>query len=160
MLLLSATRSEIMSYFPPGFAVAEVGVAEGQNACNLLDRLAPKRLHLIDPWRFQDISDYIVDANNTTDEEGDRRYANVLAMFSKPIGAGTVEVHRALSTEAATTFPDEYFDLVYIDANHTYSACLADLSAFDKKVKRSGFILGTIRRSLWPEQAIMAWFKR
>jgi hypothetical protein len=142
MLLLNAPRSDVLSYFPRGFVAAEVGVAEGGHARQLLDRLAPKKLHLIDPWRFQDIPDYVTDANNTTDEEGDRRYNGVLAMFDRAIRDGTVEVHRALSTEIANKFPDEYFDFVYIDANHTYSACLEDLCALDPKVKRTGFILG------------------
>ena len=126
---------------PRGIA-AEIGTAEAYYAGYLLAGLRPKKLHLIDPWRFQDVPHYLKDANNTTDEEGDRRYKAVLDKFEEPIRAGVVEVHRALSTEIADSFPDEYFDFIHIDGNHAYSACFADLQAFDRKVKRTGFITG------------------
>lgn len=44
--------------------------------------------------------------------------------------------------EAAEDFPDEYFDWVYIDANHQYDFIREDLKIYYKKVKRGGFITG------------------
>jgi len=142
VLLLNANRNDILSCIAPRGVAAEIGVAEGGYSECLLARLKPKKLHLIDPWRFQDSPDYVMDANNTSDEEGERRYKGVLEKFAEPIRAGVVKVHRALSTEIAESFPDEYFDFIHIDANHTYSGCLADLRALDHKVKRTGFITG------------------
>jgi hypothetical protein len=142
MLLINARRIDILDCFPQGGVAAEIGTAEGYFADYLLKGLKPKSLHLIDPWRFQDLPDYVQDANNTTDAEGDRRHNAVLKKFEKPIGAGVVKVHRALSTEVAASFPDEYFDFIHVDGNHTYSACLEDLRIFDKKVKPNGFITG------------------
>lgn len=142
MLLINATRIDILSCVAPRGVAAEIGTAEAFFAGYMLAGLKPKKLHLIDPWRFQDIPDYVKDANNTTDEEGNRRYKAVLEKFDEPIRAGIVQVHRTLSTEIADSFPDEYFDFIHIDGNHTYSACLADLYAFDRKVKPTGFITG------------------
>jgi len=142
MLLVNTRRIELLSCIPAGGVAAEIGTAEGYFAGYMLQGLKPRRLHLIDPWRFQDLPDYRQDANNTSDEEGDRRYQAVLEKFKEPIHAGVVKVHRALSTEIADSFPDEYFDFIHIDGNHTYAACLADLHAFDRKVKRTGFITG------------------
>jgi hypothetical protein len=142
MLLINARRIDILNCFPPRGIAAEIGTAEAYFAEYMLKELKPAELHLIDPWRFQDISDYQQDANNTTDEEGDRRHAAVLKKFAEPIRAGIVKVHRALSTDAVNSFPDEYFDFIHVDGNHTYAACLADLYAFDRKVKRHGFITG------------------
>ncbi len=142
MLLINARRIDILNCFAPQGIAAEIGTAEAYFADYMLKELKPKKLHLIDPWRFQDLPDYVKDANNTTDEEGDRRYKAVLGKFDEPIRAGVVKVHRALSTEIADSFPDEYFDFIHIDGNHTYSACLADLYAFDRKVKQTGFITG------------------
>ncbi len=142
MLLVNAGRLNILECLRPGMVAAEIGVAEGDFSDYLLNDMKPSKLHLIDPWRFQDVADYEMDANNTTDAEGDRRYADVQKKFSGVIDAGVVEIHRALSIEIADTFPDEYFDFVYVDAIHTYEGCLADLHAFDKKVKRNGFIAG------------------
>jgi predicted O-methyltransferase YrrM len=142
MLLINATRIDILTCLPPGLVVAEIGVAEGYYSTYLLDNLKPAKLHLIDPWAFQDISGYTIDRNNTSDAEGDRRHRAILDKFAEPIRNGQVEVHRSLSTTTAQTFPDEYFDLVFIDANHSYAACLEDLWAFDPKVKKTGFIMG------------------
>lgn len=126
----------------PGAVAGEIGVAEAFYAGQLLSNLKPARLHLIDPWRFQAIPDYVMDANNTSDEEGDRRCEAVRKKFAEPISAGVVEIHRGLSTDVVDTFPDGYFDFLYVDAIHTYEGCLADLRAFDKKVKRNGLIAG------------------
>jgi len=142
MLLINANRIDILSCMEPGYVAGEIGVAKAYYAGYILSELKPAKLHLIDPWRFQNIPDYVMDANNTTDEEGDRRYNDVCDKFSAAINAGVVKLHRALSTEIVDTFPDEYFDFLHIDAVHTYSGCLADLRAFDRKVKRTGFITG------------------
>jgi hypothetical protein len=139
---MNTRRIELLSCIPSRGVAAEIGTAEGYFAQYMLKGLKPKQLHLIDPWRFQDLPDYQDDANNTSDEEGDRRYNAVLKKFEEPIRAGIVKVHRALSTVIADSFPDEYFDFIHIDGNHTYAACLADLYAFDRKVKRTGFITG------------------
>jgi hypothetical protein len=142
MLLINASRIDMLGFIEPRGVAAEIGTAEAYYAGYLLAGLKPKKLHLIDPWRFQDVADYVQDANNTTDEEGDRRYNAVCAKFEEPVRAGIVEIHRTLSTEIADSFPDEYFDFIHIDGNHTYAACLADLYAFDRKVKPGGFITG------------------
>jgi hypothetical protein len=142
MFLINANRIDILSCVAPERVAAEIGVATGFFAAHMLQWLQPKRLHLIDPWRFQNIPDYVMDENNTSDEEGDRRYKSVLDRFAEPISAGVVHVHRGLSTDIAESFPDEYFDFIHIDANHTYSACLADLRALERKVKPTGFITG------------------
>lgn len=142
MLLLNMNRNDVLKYLPQNGIAAEIGVAVGEYSEHLLNGLNPRALHLIDPWRFQNVPDYLTDRNNTTDEEGDRRYKGVLEKFAPQISNGIVEVHRATSIEIVDSFPDEYFDLVYIDAVHTYTGCLSDLHAFDKKVKRNGFIAG------------------
>ena len=38
-----------------------------------------------------------------------------------------VPVHRMASADAASSFPDGSVDLVFIDADHTYDGCLADI---------------------------------
>jgi len=54
----------------------------------------------------------------------------------------TVELVRKYSVDAAADYPDEYFDYVHIDADHTYDAVLADLNAWWPKVKVGGVISG------------------
>lgn len=49
---------------------------------------------------------------------------------------------KASSTEAAALYPDNSIDVVFIDADHTYEAVLADIKAWYPKVKEGGIIAG------------------
>lgn len=46
------------------------------------------------------------------------------------------------SPDYAANFPDEYFDLIYIDADHTYGGCLTDLINWYPKLKKGGLFFG------------------
>lgn len=142
MLLFNTSRSEMLTCMAPGGIVCEVGTATGNYAERLIENLKPSKLHLIDPWSHQSDADYQLDSDNTTNAEGERRFTFVSERFAGPIGSGQVILNRGLSTNVVDRFPDEYFDLVYIDANHTYAGCLGDLYSFDRKVKRTGFLCG------------------
>ena len=142
MLLLPIARELLLRMLPPNCVVAEVGTAKGEFAANILAHAQARRLHLIDPWLHHAEGEYQKDRNNVSPEECEDRYGLVLEKFADPIASGQVRVHRVGSPEAADLFPDEYFDYVYIDGNHTYEAVLADLRAFDRKVKKDGLILG------------------
>ena len=90
-----------------------------------------------------------------------------------------IHVVRLLSVEAAELFPDEYFDMVYIDAFHTFDAVTQDIKAWLPKVKISGILGGhdynkkSVRRAVdgqftagvwepWPapEKMTRVWLKR
>jgi len=49
---------------------------------------------------------------------------------------------RANSIEASKLFPDGYFDLVFIDADHTYEYVLEDIKTWTPKVCKGGIISG------------------
>jgi len=51
-------------------------------------------------------------------------------------------IHRQYSYKAAATFPDGFFDFLYLDSNHTYEFVLSDLLDIAPKVKPDGLILG------------------
>lgn len=46
------------------------------------------------------------------------------------------------SVEAAATFPDSNFDLVFIDADHSHPGCAADIAAWWPKVVPGGWLSG------------------
>ena len=115
--------------------VGEIGVLRGAFARSIRDTAEPDTLHLIDPWEGTEKRKY-------TSEKMNEAYQDVQNGFRDDIGTGRVVLHRTYSTEAAATFPDHYFDWVYIDAMHDYVSVRADLLAFAPKVKPDGFILG------------------
>ena len=59
----------------------------------------------------------------------------------------SVKIHRGQSLDIARQFQDQYFDVIYIDADHHYDAVLADLVAYAPKLKRGGDIVETIKTS-------------
>jgi predicted O-methyltransferase YrrM len=66
-------------------------------------------------------------------------YAGVSARFSSD---ARVKIKRLRSIDAASTFQDAYFDWVYIDGDHSYSAVMNDLFAWSTKVKPGGILCG------------------
>jgi len=59
-----------------------------------------------------------------------------------------VRVVRKWSVDAAAEFPDGEFDMVFIDAHHTYESCAADIRAWRLKARR--LLCGHDYCSGWP----------
>lgn len=53
-----------------------------------------------------------------------------------------IRIVKENSDKAASRFADEYFDFVYIDADHHYESVLKDIKAWYPKVKNGGIIAG------------------
>lgn len=121
------TRNHLLDALPKGGVVAEVGVAAGDFSRELLARVTPAKLHLIDAWQDARFSD---------------GYAAVEKQFGAEIHAGSVILHRGLSVETLSAFPSEYFDFIYIDTTHAYDLTLLELNAAVLKVKPNGLIGG------------------
>jgi CheY-like chemotaxis protein len=124
---LLPTREALLDELPKGGTVAEIGVAGGDFASEILRRCSVRRLHLIDSWMGE-------------------RYAHTLeevrGRFARELSIGIVEVNRGQSEDVLAGFPDFYFDWVYIDSDHGYSTTLAELSICSRKVKSGGMIAG------------------
>ena len=54
----------------------------------------------------------------------------------------TVRLLRLTSVKAAKLFPDDYFDLVYIDADHTKESVKEDCATWLPKVREGGILCG------------------
>ncbi len=117
-------------------AVAEIGISEGDNF-ELMIKHNPKVAVAIDPW----IDDGILAHNDSDDlqETLDKMYQGFLKkVANKPF----VQVYREYSYEAVKHFPNEYFDLVYIDGDHTFEGCYKDLNDWYPKIKKGKFLTG------------------
>jgi hypothetical protein len=62
-------------------------------------------------------------------------------MGEDPSLKGRVYVHESDSAEALQSFPDAFFDWIYIDAQHTYEGVKRDIAAALTKVKPDGFLV-------------------
>ena len=121
--------------------VAEIGVWKGDFSALILREIAPRKLHLIDPWKFYG-------------EYPHRRYGGRIARNQDDMDEvfrvvqdrfrdhPAVVIHRETAGTVLPDFDDDYFDWVYVDGNHSYEFVLADLRMCLPKMKRGGIIAG------------------
>jgi hypothetical protein len=134
-------RLGIVKRLPINGIGAEIGVWQGDFSAMLLEIASPKELHLVDPWEFvgQFPMRWYGGRIAKTQRDMDDIYAGVSARFSSDV---RVKIRRLRSIDAAGNFPDGYFDWVYIDGDHSYSAATNDLFAWSTKVKPGGILCG------------------
>jgi SAM-dependent methyltransferase len=109
-----ASRNELVSHLPRGGRVAEVGTYRGQFARHIL-ACEPAELHLID-IDFSSVDPAVV---------ADARVA----------------MHRGLSHEMLAQFPDDHFDWIYVDGDHSYEGASRDARVAATKVKPGGHLV-------------------
>jgi hypothetical protein len=112
---LCASRHELVKNLPRQACVAEVGTYRGGFARHILDACDPVELHLIDI----DVS--LLDAAVANDSR--------------------VSVHQGLSQETLALLPDNHFDWIYIDGDHSYEAVGGDARVAAAKVKPGGYLV-------------------
>lgn len=101
----------------------EIGSAAGESAEDF-SHYFPE-VHCVDPWPHPEPTD------------------NVEASFDERMRlAGNIFKHKGLSLEIAPTVPDGTMDFVYIDGDHSYEACLADIRAWLPKLRPGAFLGG------------------
>jgi len=136
-------REWLLEMMPKGSICAEIGVCWGQFSRLILKMVQPKKLHLIDPWKFQEDPLFARSLYGSEQAEGqkgvDERYQHVVKRYG---GRPNVQIHRISSIECAQLFPDNYFDWIYIDGDHRYEGVMKDLELYHSKVKPGGFVAG------------------
>ncbi len=108
-------RFVLLEYLPKNGRVAEIGTLKGDYARKIIDVCDPEELHLIDI----DFSQLALDVSTNK----------------------IVKLHEGFSHKILDTFPENYFDWIYIDGDHTYEGVKRDISVAMKKVKPGGFLV-------------------
>jgi hypothetical protein len=131
---------------PKNSVCAEIGVDRGDFSERILDIVKPRKLHLIDPWKYEENEIYKESlyggALGGSQAHMDKRFQNVLKRFQAEIENGKVVVHRGYSYEVHDDFEDQYFDWIYVDGNHLFEFVKRDLELYYSKVKENGLIAG------------------
>lgn len=115
----------------------EIGCGKGLNAHRLLSLC--RNLHLIgvDYWP----PDY---PNSDGTPRGPRISRTIEAKYHDRMKefAERVTLMRMPSLEAARQFDEGSLDFVFIDGDHSYEGCKADIEAWSPKVRKGGLIAG------------------
>lgn len=173
-----AGREMLIGCLPERAVGAEVGVFAGDFAAAILDRAKPRELHLVDAWRFvgydwrnlpphvpqsqyDAFARYLKDAEPAWDGDDPSDglallHRRVVDRFSDD---SRVRIARGLSSEVLATYPDGYFDFLYLDADHDYHPVLSDLWGARRTLAKGGLILGhdfdMDRRHRWSNHAVI-----
>ncbi len=114
-----SNRHRAIESLPKGGVVAEVGTQTGHFAGHIYKTACPKKLHLFDlslEWFDQKI-------------------------LVEPRRTGDVEIHLGDSSTELGKFPEEHFDWIYIDGDHSYNGVKRDIAQAVLRVKRDGFLV-------------------
>jgi SAM-dependent methyltransferase len=109
-----STRMHMLDQLGKGGVLCELGTQRGLFAKEILARTAPRELHLVD------ITFSLCDAE----------------LLKNPV----IHPHEMMTTSYLATAPDAHFDMVYVDADHSYEAVRADAAAAASKVKPGGLL--------------------
>lgn len=133
----------ILSRLPDGpVAGVEVGVFTGALSRLLLDR-PDLHLTMVDSWAG-DGKDYIGDSgdwHSRLSQAQQNEYRKNAERVATETGS-RAKVLPLSSRDAANIVPDASLDFVFIDADHSYEGCKADIDAWLPKVKPGGLLSG------------------
>ena len=129
----------VSSLIKPGDIGAEIGVCFGVFAYHVLLQKHPSKLYLIDPWEYGLQQDVEFDPTPEKQAFPDAYYKIVCELFAT---YSNVEIIRGKSEDVVTLFPDQFFDYVYIDGEHSYDAVKRDLNNYFPKIKVGGYLIG------------------
>ncbi|UXN58946.1 class I SAM-dependent methyltransferase [Phyllobacterium zundukense] len=154
MLITFADRYEMIATLGNGplDTMVELGVYKGEFADFCSQKITPNRHYLIDFWDYDRYEFVLKDApqnlerqaifesyfDNEPRETLSRAQLQVEATFSN---RSNTKIIKADIAAAAVEFPDNFFDVIYLDGNHTYEFVLRDLYTWYPKLKSGGLFV-------------------
>ena len=116
--------------------IGELGVRDGTNFMRMIEH-KPTFAVGIDIW--QNTGNMAQNDLAYSQEKLDAQYHGVVDMTLELPG---VKIIRGFTHNAVGHFPDDFFDLIYIDADHSYAGVSRDIADWWPKVVSGGFFLG------------------
>jgi len=127
-------RNEWLDTLPKGSVGAEIGVAAANYSLEMLRRVKPKLLYLVDRYAFIE--------NKKARNKKELLMHMAMANVARYTFDGVVRPMCAWSLDVAKWMPDETLDWVYIDADHKTKSVYDDVTAWYPKVKVGGIVAG------------------
>lgn len=128
----------MFSAFPKNCKIMEIGVFCGTFSDFIYNNLQPSELHLVDLFEGMMFSGD-QDGNNGVTVNLTEQYEMLKTKYSNN---SNVFVKKGTSSEILPTYPDDYFDIIYIDGDHSYFGSKLDLELSYMKIKNGGCICG------------------
>ncbi|MBO9436316.1 glycosyltransferase family 2 protein [Ruegeria sp. R13_0] len=133
-------RQMLDEVMPKGGRCAEIGVWQGDFSAEILNITQPRELVLIDPWDLlAEKTEEHTHAQHASAQKMQSKYDHVTRTLGR---LPNCIVRKGFSADVLETYPDGYFDWVYIDGNHMYDFVLEDILISARKVRSGGLIAG------------------
>jgi hypothetical protein len=130
-------RIALLATLPQGSTVAEIGVHKGYFSNDILSLPNYSHVYLIDSWKPR--PEYF---DPITQEDHDANFEETKRTIQGHNSGGRFTIIRKDSLDAAKDFSDGQITGAYIDADHSYDACLKDLIAWSRVVGPKGYLMG------------------
>lgn len=130
-------RESTLERLPKDMTAAEVGVAFGDFSEKILKYTNPKKFYAIDIFDEHVTGCWGKDVFKEEKKPHLEWYRN---RFQSYIDSGIMETVKGKSWDSLSTFPDNYFDFVYLDAAHDYDSVKRDVEQLKRVVKHGGII--------------------
>jgi hypothetical protein len=138
----------VKDMLPRNPSCVELGVRKGDYCDLILRVLDPSIVCLVDPWaegfdingKVEFYPNWHFPLRTAYSTDTDLEY--VRTRFKSEIDRGKVVVHRGFSYEVISSFRDQCFDFIYIDACHIYEAVRWDLEHYLPKLRAGGLLCG------------------
>ena len=137
---LFANRVDALQMLPKNTRVAEIGVARGDFSRRIIDLLEPTKFDAFDVFRLHEAGFFwgkhaSEHFNNLSQREFYER------RFETEINSGRIEIFEGDGATKMTERPNAYYDVIYIDGNHSYKGVLRDAVASAPKLRQDGILV-------------------
>jgi len=114
----------------------EIGTFYGIHAIQVSEKLTnpDSKIYCIDPWEdYDEYMEYKGQQNKIWNAFNEN--------LSKCPERNKFEIHRGFSDDIVCTFPDNYFDIIYVDGNHETEYVYRDGCMSFQKLKKGGYMI-------------------
>ena len=139
----SDKRAYILEQLDKNSKFVEVGVWKGDFSRQIWNISSPNLLVLVDSWTFDEkvrgCAPQVSGEEPLNQNFFDQAKKDTYDKFKN---IQNVHILDCNSQEASSKYEDNFFDYIYIDAEHTYQAVTKDLEVWYPKLKKNGTLFG------------------
>ena len=139
----SDKRAYILEQLDKNSKFVEVGVWKGDFSKQIWNISSPNLLVLVDSWTFDEkvrgCAPQVSGEEPLSQNFFDQAKKDTYDKFKNIKNVHILDFN---SQEASSKYEDNFFDYIYIDAEHTYQAVTKDLEVWYPKLKKNGTLFG------------------
>ncbi len=136
-------RAYILEQLDKNSKIVEVGVWKGDFSRQIWNISSPNLLVLVDSWKFDEevrgCAPQVSGEEPLSQNFFDQAKKDTYDKFKNVQNVNILDLN---SLEASCKYEDNFFDYIYIDAEHTYEAVTKDLEVWYPKLKKNGTLFG------------------